>query len=1278
LISPLSAWNEHIPFASWIVEALRPRTVVELGVHSGVSYFAFCEAVGQLGLAAKCYAVDHWRGDPHSGEYGEEVYEMVSMLNQEYSSFSTLMRKTFDDAVDDFADGQIDLLHIDGFHTYEAIKHDFETWLPKMSTKGVVLLHDTAERKDDFGVYLLVTELRQRYPVFEFTHGHGLGLVAVGHDVPEPVRSLALLDPDSDEAQLLRKLYEGLGRRLSLQVELNEARGRLLAAEQKGRTSGERVDESPLANRTLRERLVELVTTVDSQSRDHESLTKSVDAQRRIISELRTTLAATQQQVDDVLSSTSWQITTPIRVVMDKARRTVWKLRAPRSESVDPAEHEIKRLYQRFDSKLELATRRELEAHLRSNPGLRESVVSIVMPTHDRGHAIGQAIGSVLRQRHEAWELLVIDDGSNDDTPVVVSQFLGDPRIRYVQRQWEGVGAARNVALSMAEGDIIAYLDSDNEWDRDFLSLMVAALDQRGTPIAYSATALVESGVTTGYRGDVFDFEQCLDANYIDINSFCHKRSLVTGGVQFDPKIRRTNDWDFILSLTFRQRVSYIPFIGVRYTQSEHPDQITLKEPYVFRRLVEQKHRRRFEGLSSDLESFDDVLDAFSLSFAIRTAATFEDRHQWGDHHLAVALSQALVQLGHRANVYYRDQDLEEKYDVVLTLRGLATFPATHDSVNAVWNISHPDLVSFEEFDSSSIVFVASDSYTSMLSHALRREIIPLLQGTDVDRFHPHYGLERQKVLLFVGNSRNVERPAVRYALDAGLPLVVYGSGWDGVVPETAIASTYIANEDASEAYATAGAVLNDHWESMRDFGFVSNRVYDALASGAVVLSDSFPELNRMFGDKLTTFSSRPEFLEQARRLLNSSPAQDTLDATAKQVIADHGLDTRAKAIVEGIHYFLGKAPPRANEVAARAETRRRRGLATIPKATPDIAVIPQTTVPGRMTSSAYIRLIQPLTSDLSTGPVNLTVIDPDNAADVGSRDLVVVSRTAVASEAAAEQLIELTDSGRRLVVDIDDAFHVMDHSHPQFEEYRNKVAALMKLAEEAAMVWCSTDRLKLSFPANIRDKAMIIANTIDPRLWRRYRKWANNARADGPLEVLYTGTMSHGPDLALVTPVFETLDQEYPRSFRLTVIGIPADGADPRWLHRLSPPKSDYPYFARWLRDLASEFDIGIAPLVDTAFNHMKSDIKIMEYTALSLPSMVSPVGPYEYLEGVEHCDSEEEWYKKLVEMLVDRSSLDEWRIEVEQREASMWRERRSAFAGESIMKLASVNAGR
>jgi Methyltransferase domain len=119
LVSPISAWNEHVPFAGWVVEATEARLIVELGTHSGVSYFAFCEAVLRLGLPTECYAVDHWMGDRHSGSYGEEVFQAVSRLNEEhYSAFSRLLRRSFDEALSEFTTGTVDLLHIDGLHTY--------------------------------------------------------------------------------------------------------------------------------------------------------------------------------------------------------------------------------------------------------------------------------------------------------------------------------------------------------------------------------------------------------------------------------------------------------------------------------------------------------------------------------------------------------------------------------------------------------------------------------------------------------------------------------------------------------------------------------------------------------------------------------------------------------------------------------------------------------------------------------------------------------------------------------------------------------------------------------------------------------------------------------------------------------------------------------------------------------------------------------------------------------------------------------------------------------
>src|SRR4051794_2910468 len=92
-----SAWWQHVPFAHWIVHAAAPRVLVELGTHAGVSYAAFCHAVARERLDTRCHAVDTWCGDPHAGEYGEEVYDDVRRFHDErYGAFSTLLRCTFD------------------------------------------------------------------------------------------------------------------------------------------------------------------------------------------------------------------------------------------------------------------------------------------------------------------------------------------------------------------------------------------------------------------------------------------------------------------------------------------------------------------------------------------------------------------------------------------------------------------------------------------------------------------------------------------------------------------------------------------------------------------------------------------------------------------------------------------------------------------------------------------------------------------------------------------------------------------------------------------------------------------------------------------------------------------------------------------------------------------------------------------------------------------------------------------------------------------------------
>ncbi|MBL6082184.1 class I SAM-dependent methyltransferase [Belnapia sp. T18] len=209
-IAQPSPWAGHIPFAFWLVKALRPDCLVELGTHSGNSYFAFCQALNVFCPGARAYAVDTWRGDEHAGLYGEDVYADVAAFNAEhFVQFSTLLRTTFDDARSYFPDGGpdggIDLLHIDGLHSYEAVKHDFETWRSTLSPRGVVLFHDINVRERGFGVWRLWEELRRQYPSYSFDHSNGLGLLGVGTDQAPALSSLFALPP-KDAADFRRRI----------------------------------------------------------------------------------------------------------------------------------------------------------------------------------------------------------------------------------------------------------------------------------------------------------------------------------------------------------------------------------------------------------------------------------------------------------------------------------------------------------------------------------------------------------------------------------------------------------------------------------------------------------------------------------------------------------------------------------------------------------------------------------------------------------------------------------------------------------------------------------------------------------------------------------------------------------------------------------------------------------------------------------------------------------------------------------------------------------------
>lgn len=298
-LTNIRSWHGHMPFAFWCMEMLKPELFVELGTHQGDSYCAFCQAVSELELATSCFAVDTWVGDQHAGIYGESTFtELLQYNTEHYGAFSRLIRSTFDEAADYFADGSIDLLHIDGLHTYDAIRHDFETYQPKLSRRGVVLLHDINVRENEFGVWRFWDELCTQYPHFSFLHGFGLGVLVVGDEVPQPIKSLCSLS--EAEIHEARKVFARLGnvaeassQRDALVDQIADLDSRLVRC--KGEISGLQQQNAGL-RAELRSVRSDFTDQIQQRNKQIESL---------------------QFDLSAVYHSTSWKVTGPLRFLMN-------------------------------------------------------------------------------------------------------------------------------------------------------------------------------------------------------------------------------------------------------------------------------------------------------------------------------------------------------------------------------------------------------------------------------------------------------------------------------------------------------------------------------------------------------------------------------------------------------------------------------------------------------------------------------------------------------------------------------------------------------------------------------------------------------------------------------------------------------------------------------------------------------------------------------------------------------------------------------------------------
>ena len=539
-----SSWTEHVPFAFWMTSQLRPKVFVELGTHYGMSYFSVCQKVQSQNLECHCYAVDTWEGDEHSGSYSEDVYRQVKTHNDKnYSDFSTLLRMRFNQALDQFEDGSIDLLHIDGRHYYEDVKEDFESWIPKLSDRAVVMFHDTEVRERDFGVWKLWEKISQEYPSFNFLHGHGLGVIAYGPNV-DPTLSEFFAAPQSESGtEIVRRVFATCGDRLSSKWALVE--------------KSEMLSELEARHAELKNQLASLNASL-------------VHGQQLLNTARRKPLRMLRHYITFKILKRLSNLTPPLPFRMTARFKRSAEKRDPRKSIVESSLSR-KTDYQQWIHEFETPRTLTKEQQIGLAKDLADGpTFSVVMPVYNPNPELLKAcIQSVLGQSYNNLEFCIADDASTDpEIARILNEFAAsDTRIKLAMREVNGhICEASNSALELATGDYVALLDHDDLFPPYALLYMAKAISENpNAKVLYSDEDKMDVDGRREQPHFKPDFNRDLlySYNYIShLGVYCRELINLVGG--FRKGFEGAQDYDLLLrciSCISEDEIVHIPRI---------------------------------------------------------------------------------------------------------------------------------------------------------------------------------------------------------------------------------------------------------------------------------------------------------------------------------------------------------------------------------------------------------------------------------------------------------------------------------------------------------------------------------------------------------------------------------------------------------------------------------------------------------------------------------------------------------------------------------------------
>ncbi len=587
--------------------------------------------------------------------------------------------------------------------------------------------------------------------------------------------------------------------------------------------------------------------------------------------------------------------------------------------------------------------------------------VSVLVAMRGDRHRARRAVDRVLEHAGAGHDLevVVVDDGSEREVAAILtSVHAGDDRVQ-VLRVPAPVhpSVALDRALAASTGEVVVLLDPDVEVHVGWLDPLVAAL--AGDDVLAAQSLLVTADDTMRSAGlvsagphvvplhllashplvDLPSDDVAPDA--VSMVSLAVRADALVAVRGLDPTFGDLADVDLSLRLAERSPGRFVTVTASRVSRRARSPLSDPAEADQLR-LLDRWGGRLPAARTGAWERTGLVVDGFrpgqglplsrrrtTASFVLRRPARIVEAgpaaglpclrwavkiaaqggpsgDTWGDTHFADDLVRGLRAWGQEAFVDRRGAHerpaSDHLDDVTLTLRGRWPAVAQPGATNVLWVISHPDEVPPDELTQGfDLVYSAGRAWAEQMSAATSREVRTLWQATDVSRFAPHGEAVTGLGTLFVGRTRKVMRPVVGDALAVGADLTIFGDGWEQFIDPQRVAADHLDNAEVPAAYRGARIVLNDHWPDMARLGFYSNRLFDAAAAGARVVSDRVEGLEDVLGPSVRTYRDRAELaalLDPASTMWPDDAAQA---ANAARIAAEHSFEARARVLLADV-----------------------------------------------------------------------------------------------------------------------------------------------------------------------------------------------------------------------------------------------------------------------------------------------------------------------------------------------------------------------------------------